>query len=76
MIMVNEDGSPLRIHDCLANPGVVPLRRLVGLTRDYYKMSYASVDNYHSNYHRWYYILACECERRGYSLDRVLKGLQ
>lgn len=72
----DKDGYPPKIHDCLAKPEVVPLRRLVGLTRDYYKMSQANVNNPHSNHHRWYYVFACECERRGYSLDRVLKGLK
>ena len=60
-----------RICDYLAEPVNIPLRVLVGLTRHYYHMSAASVDNPRSNFHRWYYILASECERRGY-LDRIL----
>lgn len=61
------------IHYDLAHPQKMSLRRLVALTRDYYRMSAANVDNPRSNHHRWYYICANECERRGLELERIVK---
>lgn len=60
------------IPQTLHHPANVPLRRLVALTRHFHDMSALS-DN-RSNFHQWYYRMACECERRGYNLTRVLKG--
>ena len=65
--------KPLRIIDYLTHPTQIPLRKLVGLTRDYHRMSAINTDNTHSNYHRWYYCLANECERRGLDLNRIVK---
>jgi hypothetical protein len=64
----------MRIIDCVNSPHLVPLKRLVGLTREYYNWSSRCVEKPRSNYHRWYYVFANECERRGYSLERVLKN--
>jgi hypothetical protein len=63
----------MNIYQDLANPKAIPLRRLVALTRDYYRMSTATAENGHARYHRWYYRLAAECERRGLELERVIK---
>jgi hypothetical protein len=63
----------MNIYQDLANPKAIPLRRLVALTRDYYRMSAATADKGHARYHRWYYRLAAECERRGLSLERIVK---
>jgi hypothetical protein len=65
--------TPQKTHYDLAHPQQMSLRRLVGLTRDYHRMSTASVSNSYSNYHRWYYICANECERRGLDLQRIIK---
>jgi hypothetical protein len=58
-------------HD-LASPQKMTLRRLVALTRDYYRLSAANVDKPQSKVHRFYYVCANECERRGLDLDRVI----
>lgn len=46
---------------------------LIFWTRHYYAMS-AATDQPRSFYHRYYYKLAVECERRGYNLGKILKG--
>jgi hypothetical protein len=65
--------TPQKIHYDLAHPQQMTLRRLVALTRDYHRMSTASVDNSRSQFHRWYYCLTNECERRGLDLERIIK---
>jgi hypothetical protein len=65
--------TPQKIHYDLAHPQEMSLRRLVALTRDYYRSSAANVDNSRSQVHRWYYICANECERRGLDLERIIR---
>jgi hypothetical protein len=62
----------MSIQTEIANPQTIPLRRLVQLTREYYKWSACKVDNPHSQHHRWYYTLASECERRRLDLDKII----
>lgn len=57
----------------IANPQTIPLRRLVQLTREYYRWSARKVDKPGSQHHIWYYTLANECERRGLNLERIIK---
>jgi hypothetical protein len=62
----------MNIPQVLHDPPAAPLRTLVALTRHFYAMS--ALSDPRSNFHGWYYRLACECERRGYNLERVLRG--
>ena len=65
--------TPQRIHYEIAHPQQIGLRRLVALTRDYYRLSAATADKGSARYHAWYYCLACECERRGLDLERIIR---
>lgn len=60
------------IPEALRNPRAISLKRLVSLTKHFYAMSAAS--SAASNFHQWYYCMACECERRGYDLTRIIHG--
>jgi hypothetical protein len=62
----------MSIQTEIANPQTIPLRRLVRLTREYYRWSARKVDQPNSQHHQWYYQLANECERRGLSLERII----
>lgn len=64
----------MRLIDYFSNPQSIPLRKLVELTRDLNQWSERNVDNPRSTFHRWYYTLANECERRGYDLSRILRS--
>ena len=63
----------MSIQTEIAKPQTIPLRRLVRLTREYYRWSARKVDTPNSQHHQWYYALACECERRGLDLERIIK---
>jgi hypothetical protein len=63
----------LRIIDYVSNPQAIPLRKLMELTKDLHGWSVRKVDQPNSQHHAWYYRLACECERRGLDLERIIK---